>query len=249
MSAADLLDPTGPQRGMRSAHKPTVYRPAPGAHPHHLRRESDGVYGWVRMDPVEASEPPNQSGRSDQPDQPDQPHQTGGADQPAEQDEPAQPTRSSRSGRSGGPDRSPRADQRPQPPAQARSDQNGPAAERPHTIHDMEGYDQRPDPLLAETPAQFVQAMRDFRTWSGDWSFRQLEEFSGGTPRSTFHAALKGDQLPKLPLVGLFITACGGDEAEVRRWTTAWRRLRMAAESPCRTETTEEAVHRLTTDD
>ncbi|MFD0773477.1 hypothetical protein ACFQZ2_06005 [Streptomonospora algeriensis] len=194
MSATDLLEPTGPQRGLRSTRKPTVYRPEPGAHPRHLSRESDGVYGWVRMEPVEAPEPP------------------------------------------------------PSPPPPSRSE-GAPVPERPHTIHDLEGYDQRPNPMLARTPAQFVQALRDFRAWSGDWSYRQLVAFSGGTPRSTFHAMLNSDQLPKFPLVALFITACGGDEDEVQRWTTAWRRLRMAAEGPGRAETTEEAVQRLTSRD
>ncbi|WP_393916756.1 hypothetical protein [Halostreptopolyspora alba] len=192
MSATDLLDPSGPQRSLRPGRKPTVYRPAPGAHPRHIRREADGIYGWVRIEPVEGSESP--------------------------------------------------------PVAPARPAPSTPVLTRPHTIHDLEGYDQRPDPMLATTPAEFVQKMREFRAWSGDWSFRDLEAFSGGTPSSTFHAALANDQLPKLSLVGKFITACGGDEAEVQRWTTAWRRLRMAAEGDDRAETTEEAVQRLTTE-
>ncbi|WP_067967067.1 hypothetical protein [Nocardiopsis trehalosi] len=54
----DLLGPTGPQDSL-APEPATVYRPAPGAAPHRLRRGADReVYGWVRMVPVTREEEP-----------------------------------------------------------------------------------------------------------------------------------------------------------------------------------------------
>ncbi|WP_017541982.1 hypothetical protein [Nocardiopsis halophila] len=193
--STDLLEPTGPNEAIRL--RPTVYRPAPDAHPHRMRREADGaVYGWVRMEPVTAPEPHQAPAV----------HVTLGQVQDA------------------GPNESP-----------------------PGTISDLEGYDERPDPLQARTPGQFVQAMREFRAWAGDPSFRDLEARTGGNvSRTAFHTALRGPDLPKMLVVSSFIGACGGDREEVRRWTTAWRRLRKAQQGEH--ETTEETILRLLTD-
>ncbi|WP_046471181.1 helix-turn-helix domain-containing protein [Allosalinactinospora lopnorensis] len=184
MPKSDLLEPSGPNASLRGrVHRPTVYRPAPDAPPHHLRRGSDGhVYGWVRMAPASEEAEPCSPGRlgSDT---------TGSGTETSEEGAPV----------------------------------------RPPTIEDLEGYDQRPNPLEAQTPAEFVQAMRRFRTWSGDWSYRELERFCGGAvPRSTFHAALTGDELPKFVVLMAFVSACGGNQDEVQRWVTGWRRLRMS---------------------
>ncbi|MBB4932876.1 hypothetical protein F4561_003696 [Lipingzhangella halophila] len=100
---------------------------------------------------------------------------------------------------------------------------------RPHAIKDLKGYDNRPNPLAAATPEQFVARMRDFWAWSGEWSYRELEQFSGGrVSRSNFHATLTGSDLPKYMVLCAFISACGGDEDELQRWVTAWRQLRMS---------------------
>lgn len=100
--------------------------------------------------------------------------------------------------------------------------------ERPTAIADLPGYHQRPDPLTAHNPAEFVETMRRFRSWAGDFSYRHLEQFCGRTvPRSTLWEALASHQLPKYTVLVGFITACGGDEEEVQRWVTAWRNLRM----------------------
>ncbi|CAM4023884.1 hypothetical protein [Nocardiopsis rhodophaea] len=108
----------------------------------------------------------------------------------------------------------------------------GQPPDRPHTIEDLEGYDNRPDPLTTTTAAEYTEKMRQFRIWSGDWSYRQLERFSGGlVARSTFHAALNSDELPRFDVVVVFITACGGGQGEVQRWVTAWRRLCMPDEA------------------
>ncbi|OLT26587.1 hypothetical protein BJF83_20710 [Nocardiopsis sp. CNR-923] len=43
---------------------------------------------------------------------------------------------------------------------------------------------------------------------------------------STLNTALNGDRLPKLHIVEAFIEGCGGSHDDVRRWATAWRKLR-----------------------
>ncbi|MEY9214769.1 hypothetical protein NI17_018160 [Thermobifida halotolerans] len=108
---------------------------------------------------------------------------------------------------------------------------------RLRAVPDLDGHDNRPDPMAATTPAEFVAAMRLFRRWAGSPSYRQMQQNCGGRCSATsFHTALSQKRLPKLPLVEAFITACGGDDAEYRRWATAWRRLELGVgEEPDRT--------------
>ena len=105
-------------------------------------------------------------------------------------------------------------------------------AERPRLVEDLPGFDQRPDPVHAQTPAEFVHTMRRYLVWSGDWSLRELEQFCGGAvARSTFHTALNATVLPKYVVLVAFVTACvGEDQEESQRWITAWRRIRLASE-------------------
>ncbi|WP_067964328.1 hypothetical protein [Nocardiopsis trehalosi] len=198
----DLLGPTGPTESLRGETPPTVYRPAPDASPHRLRRGPDQeVYGWVRMVPVGDAEPA-----------------------PCPHEEVLLQADNVRASIGDG--------------------LAAPAArgDRPRAIEDLEGYEQRPNPLDAHTPAQFVEAMQRFRVWSGEWSLRQLERYCGGAvSRSTFHTTLANTrELPKFVVLCAFISACGGGEDEIQRWVTAWRRLRMPEEE-------EQALLRLRT--
>jgi hypothetical protein len=89
----------------------------------------------------------------------------------------------------------------------------------------------RPDPAEATTPAEFVEAMRSLKRWTG-WGFRELEKRAtvGGhvLPRSTVTVALTRDALPREELVAAFAHACGCDEEETARWVTARRRVAAA---------------------
>ncbi|OLT28721.1 hypothetical protein BJF83_14635 [Nocardiopsis sp. CNR-923] len=102
------------------------------------------------------------------------------------------------------------------------------AVERPGAVRDRAGYHQRPDPTHAATAAEFLLTMRRYLVWAGDWSYAELEYLCGGAVKSsTFRAALEGTRLPRYVFLMAFVTACAGeDEAERRRWASAWHRLR-----------------------
>jgi len=89
----------------------------------------------------------------------------------------------------------------------------------------------RPDPAEATTPAEFVEAMRGLKRWTGR-GFRELEKraAAGGhvLPRSTVTVALARDSLPRAELVAACAHACGCDEEETARWVTARRRVAAA---------------------
>ena len=87
-----------------------------------------------------------------------------------------------------------------------------------------------PDPGIAQTPAEFVETLRQYRRWAGEPSFRAMEHVITAQrgqhfAASTIHAALKCDELPSLHKVQAIITACGGSETHQQMFTTAWRRL------------------------
>jgi hypothetical protein len=102
------------------------------------------------------------------------------------------------------------------------------AAAAPRAMRDVDGYDLRPDPLTARTPAEFMDAMRQFRAWAGDPSFRAMSDRSDPHLSSaTLCTALSRDALPTLAVVQAVITACGGSEDDQRQFTTGWRQLRL----------------------
>ncbi|WP_116248310.1 hypothetical protein [Nocardiopsis sp. FIRDI 009] len=102
------------------------------------------------------------------------------------------------------------------------------AVERTRPVRDLAGYHQRPDPTDAATPAEFLLTMRRYLAWAGDWSYLELEYLCGGAVKSSsFRAALEGTRMPRYVVLMAFVTACAGeDEAERRRWVSAWHRLR-----------------------
>ncbi|NYH52849.1 MULTISPECIES: hypothetical protein [Nocardiopsis] len=102
--------------------------------------------------------------------------------------------------------------------------------ERHLPVRALDGYERRPNPLDAETPAEFLLTMRRYLVWAGDWSYVELEYLCGGAvKRSTFQQVLEGTALPGYVFLMAFVTACAGEDAgERQRWMTAWHRLRSA---------------------
>jgi lambda repressor-like predicted transcriptional regulator len=86
----------------------------------------------------------------------------------------------------------------------------------------------RPAPEEATTPAEFIDALRRLKEWTG-WSYRELEKrarSAGQTlPRTTLSAALARPGLPREELVAALVCACGGSPDEVRRWVATRRQL------------------------
>jgi hypothetical protein len=100
-------------------------------------------------------------------------------------------------------------------------------------VSDVDGYALCPDPLAASTPAELMAALRRYRIWAGEPSYRQMARRSqAGKPgASTLNTALRSDRLPTLSLVLAVINGCGGSAEDLRRFATAWRRLRLAGEA------------------
>lgn len=101
----------------------------------------------------------------------------------------------------------------------------GDQAISPH-IADAAGYDLKPNPLTATTTAEYLEALRKYRAWSGDPSWRAMAKRAGhAVVHSTMYAAMNGDTLPKLDVVRAIIIGCGGGEDDLTVFVTAWRRI------------------------
>jgi hypothetical protein len=89
----------------------------------------------------------------------------------------------------------------------------------------------RPDPTQVSSPAEFVEAMRRLKRWTG-WGYRRLEKRAAAAgqvlPRSTLTVALTRPTLPREDLVAAYVRACGCDEDEAARWVAARRRIAAA---------------------
>ena len=74
-------------------------------------------------------------------------------------------------------------------------------------------------------------ALRRYRIWAGEMSYREMAHQCGGTiGASTLCTALGSDELPTLGVVLAVVTACGGSEQHQKHFATAWRKLRLARE-------------------
>jgi hypothetical protein len=102
----------------------------------------------------------------------------------------------------------------------------------PPAIPDLRGHDQRPDPLLADTPGGFVAAMRAYHAWAGNPSLREMERrCAKQISYSTFRTMLNAESIPaKLTSVQTFVRVLGGTTEDLQRWATAWRRIAMNEE-------------------
>ena len=93
-------------------------------------------------------------------------------------------------------------------------------------ISDAAGFDLKPDPLQATTPTEFIEALRQYKFWSGDPSWRRMAKRAGqAVVHSTMYAAMNGDALPKLDVVKAIIIGCGGGEDDLSSFASAWRRI------------------------
>jgi hypothetical protein len=93
-------------------------------------------------------------------------------------------------------------------------------------IADAAGFDQKPDPLTATTPAEFVQMLWKFKYWSGDPSWRGMAAKANQlVAHSTMYNAMNSDALPKFDVMKAIIIGCGGDEEDLRAFASAWRRV------------------------
>lgn len=91
---------------------------------------------------------------------------------------------------------------------------------------DAADFDLKPNPLNAITAAEFLDALRQYRAWSGDPSWRTMAKRAGhAVVHSTMYAAMNGDTLPKLDVVRAIIIGCGGGEDDLSMFVTAWRRI------------------------
>ncbi|MEU8364967.1 hypothetical protein AB0C27_54030 [Nonomuraea sp. NPDC048882] len=99
---------------------------------------------------------------------------------------------------------------------------------------DVPGYDTlKPDPLKAETAAEFVELMKQYRIWAKEPSYREIvRRARNAFGASTLCQALKSTHLPSAKLVEAFIWACSGSQEDLQAWMTAWRRLRMKHQRP-----------------
>jgi hypothetical protein len=96
-------------------------------------------------------------------------------------------------------------------------------------LADAEGHDLRPDPLTASTPAELMQALRQFRVWAGQPGYRVMSRRTGyRAAASTLCTALKSDKMPKLEMVQAIIEGCGGSKDDQRLYSTAWRQITLA---------------------
>jgi hypothetical protein len=93
-------------------------------------------------------------------------------------------------------------------------------------VSDAAGFDQKPDPLTATTPAEFVQQLWQFKYWSGDPSWRAMaSNASQMVAHSTMYNAMNSDHLPKFDVMKAIIVGCGGDEEDLKVFASAWRRV------------------------
>jgi hypothetical protein len=87
----------------------------------------------------------------------------------------------------------------------------------------------RPNPLLARTPCEFAQCLREFRDYAGHRSLRAIADQSGGQISfSTVRNVLESNDLhPRLDVVKAIVRGSGGSEADVDDFADAWRGLFM----------------------
>lgn len=100
--------------------------------------------------------------------------------------------------------------------------------------HDVPGCDLRPDPSGARNSAELIEALRQFRTWAGNPSYRDMARACNGRPAaSTMCRVLGRGRLPaRFEVIDAIIGACGGEEEDRERFASAWRRLVMPGKEP-----------------
>jgi hypothetical protein len=93
-------------------------------------------------------------------------------------------------------------------------------------INDASGFDLKPDPLTAKSPAEFVEVLAKYRFWSGNPSWRTIAIRSNHiVVHSTIYTAMNSNTLPKFDVMKAIIIGCGGDEEDLKAYASAWRRI------------------------
>lgn len=97
-----------------------------------------------------------------------------------------------------------------------------------HQVGDIERSDLKPDPATANTAAEYVAVLCQYRAWSGDPSWRQMAATSRQrATHSTIYKAMHRQELPKLEVVEAIIIGCGGPE-DLPAFVSAWHRINSA---------------------
>jgi hypothetical protein len=93
-------------------------------------------------------------------------------------------------------------------------------------IPDAPGSNLCPDPAAIKTPAEFMDALRNYHLWAGKPSMRRIQDQCGSRfAASTICTALKGSKLPSQDMTDAIIVGCGGRQEHREAFATAWRRL------------------------
>lgn len=94
-------------------------------------------------------------------------------------------------------------------------------------VPDATGLDLKPNPLLAATSDDLLRALRRYRQWSGDPSYRAMATAARHqVAHSTLFVALNGARLPSLKVVLAIVAGCGGGADDQRAFASAWRLVR-----------------------
>lgn len=100
-------------------------------------------------------------------------------------------------------------------------------------VRDADGYNLKPDPLRAQTAAELVEALRQYRAWAGNTPFRQMAARARQrVAHSTMCVALKNHELPGLKVVLAIVAGCGGGQPDQEKFATAWRRINSGMTAP-----------------
>lgn len=92
--------------------------------------------------------------------------------------------------------------------------------------------DLKPNPLRGTTVAEFVEALRQYRAWSGYPSWRNMAAKADKiVSHSTMQKAMSSNTLPKFNVMRAIVIGCGGSDEDLKVFTEAWRRV---SESPGR---------------
>lgn len=85
----------------------------------------------------------------------------------------------------------------------------------------------KPNPQTATTAAELVIALRQYRAWAGNVTFRQMAARARYVvPHAAMCIALNDtSKLPALNVVTAIIAGCGGDANDQEMLTKAWRRI------------------------
>lgn len=92
----------------------------------------------------------------------------------------------------------------------------------------------KPNPQAATTAAELVIALRQYRAWAGNVTFRQMAARARYTvPHAAMCIALNDTSgLPALNVVTAIIAGCGGNVEDQEMFAEAWRRIESACAEP-----------------